>query len=500
MSTPANASSSASSSLPRVLDPTIWKERIFDGDWVPARGGAIDVVEPAAGKALTRVGLANAADVSAAAKAAARAQPAWARVHVRERAEVFHRAAAFLSEHAEELAAFIARETGGTFLKGQHEVREATAQLKMSAGMILQPEGVVLPSTPGRLNIARRVPLGVVGVISPFNFPLILSMRSVAPALAVGNAVVLKPDAQTPVAGGFVIALAFQAAGLPRGLLQVVPGEAEAGEALCTDPQVQMIAFTGSTATGRRVGELAGKHLKKIALELGGKNSLIILDDADLDLAAKNVAWGAYLHQGQICMATGRVLVHEKVAAALTKRLAEKARHLPVGDPARGNVALGPLINERQRDRVHAIVTQAIAEGAKLEAGGSFEGLFYAPTVLSAVRPHMRAFREEIFGPVANLVTFATDDEAVALANDTEYGLSAAVISNSLGRAMAIAERLNAGLVHVNDQTVNDEVINPFGGTGASGNHTNMGGPADIGEYTQWRWMTIKDAPPPYPF
>lgn len=500
MSTPANASSSASSSLPRVLDPTIWKERIFDGDWVPARGGAIDVVEPAAGKALTRVGLANAADVSAAAKAAARAQPAWARMHVRERAEVFHRAAAFLSEHAEELAAFIARETGGTFLKGQHEVREATAQLKMSAGMILQPEGVVLPSTPGRLNIARRVPLGVVGVISPFNFPLILSMRSVAPALAVGNAVVLKPDAQTPVAGGFVIALAFQAAGLPRGLLQVVPGEAEAGEALCTDPHVQMIAFTGSTATGRRVGELAGKHLKKIALELGGKNSLIILDDADLDLAAKNVAWGAYLHQGQICMATGRVLVHEKVAAALTKRLAEKARHLPVGDPARGNVALGPLINERQRDRVHAIVTQAIAEGAKLEAGGSFEGLFYAPTVLSAVRPHMRAFREEIFGPVANIVTFASDDEAVALANDTEYGLSAAVISSTLGRAMAIAERLNAGLVHVNDQTVNDEVINPFGGTGASGNHTNMGGPADIGGYTQWRWMTIKDAPPPYPF
>jgi benzaldehyde dehydrogenase (NAD) len=261
-----------------------------------------------------------------------------------------------------------------------------------------------------------------------------------------------------------------------------------------------MIAFTGSTATGRRVGELAGKHLKKIALELGGKNSLIILDDADLDLAAKNVAWGAYLHQGQICMATGRVLVHEKVAAALTQRVAEKARHLPVGDPARGNVALGPLINERQRDRVHAIVTQAIAEGAKLEAGGSFEGLFYSPTVLSAVRPHMRAFREEIFGPVANIVTFASDDEAVALANDTEYGLSAAVISNSIGRAMSIAERLNAGLVHVNDQTVNDEVTNPFGGTGASGNHTNMGGPADIGGYTQWRWMTIKDAAPPYPF
>jgi len=497
---PANPIMSASSRPSPILDSSLWAERVFDGEWVRARGGGVDVLEPATGKALTRVGLANAADVAAAAKAAAEAQPSWVRVPVRDRAEVFHRAAAFLTQHAEELAAFIARETGGTFLKGQHEVREATAQLKMAAGMILQPEGVVLPSTPGRLNIARRVPLGVVGVISPFNFPLILSMRSVAPALAVGNAVVLKPDTQTPVTGGFLLALAFQAAGLPRGVLQVVPGDADAGEALCIDPNVQMIAFTGSTATGRRVGELAGKHLKKIALELGGKNSLIILDDADLDLAAKNVAWGAYLHQGQICMATGRVLVHEKVAAALTQRLAEKARHLPVGDPARGNVALGPLINERQRDRVHSIVTQAIAEGAKLEAGGKFEGLFYSPTVLSAVRPHMRAFREEIFGPVANIVTFASDDEAVALANDTEYGLSAAVISRSVGRAMAIAERLRAGLVHVNDQTVNDEVTNPFGGTGASGNHTNMGGPADIGEYTQWRWMTIKDSAPPYPF
>lgn len=497
---PAVPTTSASSTSSPILDPTLWTERIFNGAWVPARGGGVDVVEPATGKTLTRVGLADAADVAAAARAAADAQPGWVRVPARDRAEVFYRAAAFLTQHAEELAAYVARETGGTFPKGQHEVREATAQLKMAAGMILQPEGVVLPSTPGRLNIARRVPLGVVGIISPFNFPLILSMRSVAPALAVGNAVVLKPDAQTPVTGGFLIALAFQAAGLPPGVLQVVPGDADAGEALCTDPNVQMIAFTGSTATGRRVGELAGKHLKKIALELGGKNSLIILDDADLDLAARNVAWGAYLHQGQICMATGRVLVHEKVAAALTQRLAEKARHLPVGDPARGNVALGPLINARQRDRVHSIVTQAIAEGAKLEAGGSFEGLFYAPTVLSAVRPHMRAFKEEIFGPVANIVTFATDDEAVALANDTEYGLSAAVISNSIGRAMAIAERLHAGLVHVNDQTVNDEVTNPFGGTGASGNHTNMGGPADIGEYTQWRWMTIKDAAPPYPF
>jgi len=483
-----------------VLEGSPWSGHIFNGEWVAARGGTIEIREPANGKLIGRSGLANAADVAAAAKLAASAQPAWAATPVRERAEVLFRVAAYLDRNGEELAAFIARETGGTFLKGMHEVREAQNQLKAAAALTLQPDGVTLPSTPGRLNMAKRVPLGVIGVISPFNFPLILSMRAVAPALAVGNAVVLKPDAQTPVTGGFILALAFADAGLPQGLLQVLPGAAEAGEALCTDPNVQMISFTGSTATGRRVGELAGKHLKKVALELGGKNSLIVLEDADLDLAAKNVAWGAYLHQGQICMSTGRVLVHEKIAAALTARLVEKANHLPVGDPSTGNVALGPLINERQRDRVHSIVTQAVQEGAKLEAGGKYEGLFYQPTVLTGVRPSMRAFREEVFGPVANIVTFSTDEEAIALANDTEYGLSAAVLSRSIGRALGIAERLKAGLVHVNDQTVNDEVINPFGGTGSSGNHTSMGGPADIGEYTQWRWMTVKDSAPPYPF
>jgi benzaldehyde dehydrogenase (NAD) len=508
MPTPTNAPSPAAApataTSPRpILDPALWRERIFDGGWVAARGGAIDVIEPAAGTPLTRVGVGNALDVAHAARAAARAQPGWARVPARERAELLQRAAACLGDHAGELAAFIARETGGTSARAQHEVCEAMAQLKTAAGMILQPEGVVLPSTPGRVSIARRVPLGVVGIISPFDFPLILSMRSLAPALAAGNAVVLQPDAQTPVTGGFLPAIAFQAAGLPRGVLQVVPGEAEACDALCSDPSVQMISFTGSTAAGRRASELAGKHLKKIVLELGGTSSLIILDDADLELAATNVAWGAHLHRGQLCMRTGRVLVHEQVATALTQRLADRARQFPAPGPGRGNVALGPLMSERHRDRVHAIVTQTIVEGAKLEAGGSFDGLLYAPTVLSAVRPEMRAFREESCGPVASIVRFASDDEAVALANDAEYGPSAAVISNSIGRATAIAERLHASVVHVNAQAPNDDAYPSGGGDSsacASGNPTHRGGPADIDEYTQWRWMTIDDSARPYPF
>jgi benzaldehyde dehydrogenase (NAD) len=482
------------------LQRPAWTGCVFDGTWRTAGGGARDVHEPATGQVLSRVGIANPADIAAAARAAAAAQPGWAAMPPRERADVLRRAAAYFEEHLAEIAPYIARETGGILPKGQREVREVVAQLHAAAALVLQPQGVVLPSVPGCLSYARRVPLGVVGVISPFNFPLILSMRSVAPALASGNAVVLKPDLQTPVTGGFFIARAFELAGLPAGVLQVLPGGADAGEAMCTDPNIQMIAFTGSTTVGRRVGAIAGEHLKKVALELGGKNSLIILEDADLERAASNVAWGAYLHQGQICMATGRVLVHERVAAELTARLVERARKLPVGDPATGQVALGPLINERQRDRVHAIVEDAVREGARLEVGGTYDRLFYQATVLSGVRPTMRAFKEEIFGPVANVVRFGTDDEAIALANDTEYGLAAAILSRSVGRAMAMAERLNTGLVHVNDQTVNDDVVNPFGGRGASGNGGSMGGPSDAEEYTQWRWVTVKDEAPVYPF
>ena len=476
-----------------------WEGRLFDGEWT-STGTTLDVVEPATGKLLATVGQATAADVGRAAAAARRAQEPWAATAPRERAEVFRKAAAVLEAHADEVALYVVRETGGIVPKGQHEVREAAMILHLAASLVMQPCGQVLPSTPGRLSYAQRVPLGVVGVISPFNFPLILSIRSVAPALALGNAVVVKPDPHTPVSGGFLIARAFEEAGLPAGLLHVLPGGVEAGEALCSDPNIQMVAFTGSPSAGRRVGELAGRHLKKTSLELGGSNALIVLDDADLDLAASNAAWGAYLHQGQICMASNRIVAHESIADALVERLAGKATHLPVGDPATEEVALGPLINERQRDRVHGIVHDSVEAGATLEAGGTFDQLFYRPTVLSGVRPGMRVFDEEVFGPVASVVTFSTDDQAVELANDTTGSLAAGVISSSVSHAMAIGARLRCGMVHVNDQTVNDECINPFGGPGSAGNGTSVGAAADADLYTQWQWVTVKDAPPQYPF
>ena len=484
-----------------LLNPAAWRGRVYaNGQWQSAQGGTREVIEPATGEQLTITGVADAGDMTQAITGAAAAQPAWAALAPRERAAVFHRAAAILQQHFDELALAITRETGAILPKGQHEVREAITLCQIAAGLPLAAQGQVLPSVPGRLSFARRVPHGVVGVISPFNFPLILGLRSVAPALALGNAVVLKPDTRTPVSGGFLMTRVFESAGLPAGLLQVLPGDAAAGEALVSDPRVPMIAFTGSPGVGRRIGELAGRHLKKVSLELGGANSLIILDDADPDLAASNAAWGAWLHQGQICMASNRILVHEAIFDAIKARLVGKAKHLPVGNGASGQVALGPMIDAKQLQHVHAMVQDSIKAGAKLEAGGTHEGLFYQPTVLSNVKPGMRVFDEETFGPVANLIVFRSDDEAVELANNSQGGLAAAVIGKSVGRAMAIGQRLRAGMVHINDQTVNDECTNPFGGPGIGGNGGSVGGPADMDEYTQWQWITVKDTPPQFPF
>lgn len=463
-------------------------------------GGTRDVIEPATGQTLNIVHIANASDVARATRAAAAAQKAWVAVPPRDKAAILRRAGDLFQQHFDELALYCTRETGAILPKGQHEIREAITICHLASSLPMQSQGHVLPSVPGRSSIARRVPHGVVGVISPFNFPLILTLRSVAPALATGNAVVIKPDTRTPVSGGLMIARIFAEAGLPKDLLQVLPGDAEAGEALVTDPLVPMIAFTGSPAVGRRIGELAGRHLKKVSLELGGANHLIILEDADLDVAASNAAWGAWLHQGQICMASNHIYVHSSIAAQLTQRLVAKATHLPMGNGASGQVAIGPLIDAKQRDRVHAVVQDSIQAGAKLEAGATFDGLFYKPTVLSGVKPGMRVFDEETFGPVANIITFDTDEEVIALANNNNGSLASAIISPSIGRAMALGQQLKSGMVHINDQTVNDDCVNPFGGPGIAGNGTSVGGPADLEEYTQWQWITVKNTASAYPF
>jgi len=481
-----------------LLDST-WDGRLYSGGWQET-AEAFDVLEPATGARLSRVGAASPEQVHEAAHEARRAQRAWAARAFRERAQILRAAAEFVDGNRDVLASWIVRETGSVRPKADFELGIVAACLHEAAAMPSQPQGLVLPRDGGCVSFARRLALGVIGVISPFNFPLYLSLRAVAPALAVGNAVVLKPDPRTAVTGGMMIARIFEEAGLPPGGLHVLPGGAEVGEALCSSPDVAMIQFTGSSATGARVGELAGRHRKKVSLELGGKNALIVLDDADLDLAASNAAFGAFLHQGQICMSSGRILVQETVAQAFVEKLAAKAAALPVGNPATDPVALGPMICESQVIRAHSIVHDSVEAGAVLAAGGTHEGLFYRPTVLAGVKPGMRAFEEEIFGPVAAITSFADDAEAVALANRTDYGLSAAVLSDSLSRALAVGNQLNTGLLHINDQTVADDVVNPFGGRGASGNGTSIGGPANWDEFTQWQWVTIRDRPPSYPF
>jgi len=311
---------------------------------------------------------------------------------------------------------------------------------------------------------------------------------------------VLKPDLRTPVSGGFAIAAVLEQAGLPPGLLQVVPGGAEAGTALVSDPNVRVISFTGSTATGRIVAELAARHLKRVHLELGGNSALVVLDDADLEPAVSAGAWGSFLHQGQICMTAGRHLVHEKVADAYVEALAAHANALPVGDPATEQVALGPLIDAGQRDKVHALVTSTVDAGARLAAGGSHQGLFYRPTVLDDVRPEMPAYATEVFGPVAPIVRFTGDDDAVRLAAGSEYGLSLSILTRDVMRGLALAERIPTGIVHINDQTVNDEAVAPFGGMLDSGTGARFGGGANLEAFTDQRWITLRGEIPGYPF
>lgn len=477
-----------------------WSGRVFDGAWVDAAGGTLPVAEPATGISLGEVGLASADDVRRAAAIAREAQPAWAALPIAEKAGIFRRAAAFIEANADAVKEWVVRETGSVPAKAAVELKVTLGELYEAAAMITQPRGLILPSERHITSLARRIPHGVVGVISPFNFPMILSIRAVAPALAVGNAVVLKPDPQTPCAGGMIFARAFEEAGLPPGVLHVLPGAAEAGQALVDDPNVDMISFTGSTPVGRRIGAACGQALKKVSLELGGKNALIVLDDADLDLAVSNAAWGAFLHQGQICMATGRVLVPASLAKAFIDKLSETADRLPVGDPFRDQVALGPLINRRQAEHALEIVNESVSAGAGLRAGGTADGLFFRPTVLDEVAPGMRAFEEEIFAPVAPVTVYKDEADAIRLANQTDYGLAAGIITASSARGLELSSQLKVGLVHINDQTVADEPYAPFGGVGASGNGSAHGGPANWDEFTHWQWLTMKDQAPRYPF
>ncbi len=404
-------------------------------------------------------------------------------------------------EHAEEISGWNVREVGAVPPLAGFALHVTAAECYEAAALPSAASGSVLTSEEPRLSLSQRVPVGVVGVISPFNVPLILGIRAVAPALALGNAVLLKPDPRTVVTGGVTMVRIFEEAGLPPGVLQLVPGGGDVGQALVTEPRVRVIAFTGSTRAGRSVGELAGKHLKRAHLELGGNSAFLVRHDADVDEAVNLATWGAFLHQGQICMTVGRHLVHESLYESYVEKLAAKAESMHVGDPAAGQVHLGPLIDETQRDRVHGLVEDAVAKGAQLRAGGTYEGLFYRPTVLANPPRDAAAYCDEVFGPVASVVPFRDDDEAVALAADTEYGLSLGIVTADAMAGYELAQRIPTGIVHINDQTVNDEANAPFGGVGSSGTGSRHGGvEANVEAFTETRWITMRRRPGSYPF
>jgi len=479
--------------------PQTWEGAAYVGGWARL-AGTRPVVSPATGATLGTVGDASPADLDRAVGSARVAQADWAARPAEERAAVLRRAAAVAETHRDVLERWLADEAGSARGKAAFEVGLVVDELHQAAATALVPYGQLLRSGRPRLSLARRRPVGVVGVISPFNFPAILSSRSVAPALALGNAVVLKPDPRTAVSGGLVLAAVLEEAGLPAGVLAVLPGGSDVGAALVEHPDVPLLSFTGSTAAGRTIGATAGRLLKRVHLELGGNNAMVVLPDVDVAAAASAGAWGSFLHQGQICMTTGRHLVHQDVHDEYVERLAASARALVAGDPASG-APLGPLIDDHQRDRVHGLVTATTGAGARLEAGGTYTDRYYAPTVLSGVRPEHPAFAQEVFGPVAPVLAFDDLDEAVELVRGSEYGLSVAVLTGDAFAGYELADRLPAGIVHVNDQTVDDEAQAPFGGVGASGTGARFGGhDANVEAFTETQWVTVQSRVQGYPF
>ncbi|ESX61074.1 salicylaldehyde dehydrogenase [Mesorhizobium sp. LSHC422A00] len=476
---------------------------LIDGDKRNASGSAsYERMDPFTGKLATRAAAASIADANAAVEAAAAAFKTWSKTGPGERRALLSKAADVMDSKVGEFTKLMMEETGATGPWAGFNVMLAAKMLREAAAMTTQISGEVIPSDkPGTLAMAIRQPAGVCLGIAPWNAPVILGSRAIAMPIACGNTVVLKASEMCPGTHRLIGQVLVEA-GLPKGVINVVTNDpkdaATIVEALVAHPAVRRVNFTGSTKVGRIIAELAGRHLKPALLELGGKAPLVVLDDADIDAAVNAATFGAYMHQGQICMSTERLVVDEKVADEFVAKLAARAAQLPAGDP-RGHVVLGSLISDRAADKMEELVADAVAKGARLVAGGKRTGTVVEATLLDHVTPAMRVYSEESFGPVKPVIRVKGEDEAVCVANDTEYGLSSAVFSRDIRRAMAVAARIEAGICHINGPTVGDEAQMPFGGVKGSG-YGRFGGKASIAEFTDLRWLTIEDPGQHYPF
>jgi vanillin dehydrogenase len=456
---------------------------------------------PFNGEIITQFKLASLADLDEAYRSAAAAQKVWAEVNPFAKQKILEKALTWVEQNEGDLAAIIIDELGGTRLKAMIEIYLAKTFIKEASTYPLRMTGEILPSTvDGKENRLYRVPAGVVGVISPFNFPFNLSMRSVAPALGAGNGVVLKPHDDTPITGGTLVAKIFEEAGIPKGLLNVIVADlGEMGDAFLEHPIPRIISFTGSEAVGRHIGEVAGRNLKKAILELGGNSAMMILNDADVDVAVNAAVFSRFAHQGQVCMCSNRILVQRGVYQEFLERFVDRVAKLKAGDPKKADTDLGPLINQRQTETFQRQVQRGIDEGARVALRGKIEGNVATPTIFADVRPSMWVAQNELFGPAVCLIPFDSPEEAVRIANDSPYGLSGAIHTRNAEYGAELAKQFESGMVHVNDSTINDDPLIAFGGEKASG-IGRLNGKWALEEFTSLKWISVQHKLRHYPF
>jgi aldehyde dehydrogenase (NAD+) len=474
----------------------------IDNEYVPSSSGVYsDDMNPATGTVYARVQNAGKADLERVLAASAKAFTTWKDLAPSARERLFLKAADLMDQRAKELSEVLIDEAGSTLLKAGYETHHTPNFLRSMAGEVRRVKGeTYLSDYPGVLSYCTRRPLGVVVSIAPFNFPLLLGIRKIGFALAAGNTVILKPSEMTPVIG-LKLGELFRDAGFPPGVLNVIPAlGAELGDSLITDQRVRFVTFTGSSKVGRQVGATAAAHGKRFALEMGGKNPIIVLDDADLGYAVDTAAFSNFMHQGQICMTGSRVIVEAGIYDRFCAALAQKVAGIKYGaNPREPGLIVGPLIRTTQAPFIKEQLDQAVAQGARVLTGGAYEGNVFQPTVLADVRRDMSIFRTEVFGPVASVIKADDHRHALALANDSSYGLSSAVITNDLQKAIALAEGLEAGAVHINGPSVRDEPVIPFGGVKDSGSGRE-GGHFSMDEMTELKWITIQTGKNKYPF
>ncbi|WP_102348121.1 aldehyde dehydrogenase family protein [Bacillus sp. Marseille-P3661] len=481
---------------------SVLNKSYINGEWVEGKSeNTLEITNPYDGSVIASVRLATKQQVEDAFTLASEAQKEWAKSTVEERRAVLHKAAEYLNNNREEIVKTIGLETGGSVLKSNVELHLALEFLEESikyadeVGKIRE-----VPAVGDKLNHIHRLPLGVVSSISPFNFPLNLSMRTIAPAIALGNSVVHKPDVQVGLSGGSIIAKAFEYAGLPKGVLNVILTDInEIGDAMLTNRHAKLISFTGSSAVGRHIGAIAGQNLKRVALELGGNSPFVVLSDADVDQAVNAAIFGKFIHQGQICMIINRIIVHKDKYDQFVEKFVERAKAIPYGDQTDPSTIIGPLINEKQMNRALQFIEDAKAEGATVALEGQRIGNVLTPYVFTGVDNSSKLAQSELFAPIATIIKAESDEEAIAIANDTEAGLSSAIFTSDLKKGEELALQVDAGMTHINDQTVNDAPNIPFGGNKSSG-LGRFGNPWVVEEFTVTKWVSIQTKDRQYPF